>query len=108
MQVGVDRGDQVGHRLKDAAADRLVGELAEEPLDHVHPRAGRRREVQMKAWVLGQPRLDVLMLVRCVVVEDQVDLQALGDLAIDRAQELQKLDVAMTCLLYTSTSPRDS
>jgi len=35
------------------------------------------------------------VLVGCVVVEDQVDLQALRDLAVDRAQELQELLVTV-------------
>ena len=32
-EVGLDRVDQVGDAVEDAAADRFVGELAEEDLD---------------------------------------------------------------------------
>lgn len=35
----LDRLDQVGDRVKDAAADRLVGQCAEEAFDEVQPRA---------------------------------------------------------------------
>ena len=35
------------------------------------------------------------MLVGAVVVQDQVDLQALGDLAVDGAEELQELGMAV-------------
>ena len=35
--------------LEDAAADALSGDLGKEPLDHVEPRAGSGREVQVKA-----------------------------------------------------------
>jgi hypothetical protein len=38
-EVGLDRRDQVGHRVKDPAADGLVGQLAKPPLDQVQPRA---------------------------------------------------------------------
>ncbi len=63
LQVGLDRGDELGHGLKDSAAERLIGQLAEESLDEVDPRAPGGREVQVKAWVLGQPFFDVLVLV---------------------------------------------
>jgi Integrase core domain len=59
--------------VEDAAADRFVGELAEEPLDEVQPRARGRREVQVKPWVLGQPRVHVRVLVGAVIIEDQMD-----------------------------------
>jgi hypothetical protein len=45
--------------------------------------------------VFGQPGPDVGVRVGCVVIEDQVDLKALGDLAVDRLEERQELAVAM-------------
>ena len=81
--------------MEDAAADGLVGELAEEDLDEVQPRARGRREVQVKARVFGQPGLHGGVLVDGVVIEDEMDLQPVGDLAVDRAQELEELDVAV-------------
>jgi hypothetical protein len=51
--------------------------------------------MQVKARVLSEPLRDVLMLVRRVVVEDQMDLQPGGDLRVDRAQELQELRVTV-------------
>jgi hypothetical protein len=47
-EVGLDRVDQVGDAVEDAPADCLVGELREEDLDHVQPRARGRREVQLE------------------------------------------------------------
>jgi hypothetical protein len=52
VEVVLDRGDQVGDRVKDAAADGFVGELAEEAFDEVQPRARGRGEVQVEARVL--------------------------------------------------------
>ena len=37
LEVLLDRGDQVGDAVEDAAADRLVGQLAEPALDEVQP-----------------------------------------------------------------------
>ena len=51
--------------------------------------------MQMEAGVLGQPLLHVGVLVGAVIVQDQVDLQALGNLSVDGAQELQELLVAV-------------
>jgi hypothetical protein len=64
-----DRRDEVGDAGEHAAADGLVGQLAKEPLDEIQPRAGGRREVQVKARVLGQPLRDVRVLVGGVVVD---------------------------------------
>ena len=69
----IDRVDQVGYGFEHAAADCFVGELPEEPLDEVHPRATGRCEVQVKSRVLVEPLLDVLVLVGRVVVEDEGD-----------------------------------
>ena len=55
---------------------------------------------------LAQPGPDVGVVVGGVVVEDQMHPQALGDLTIDRAQELQKLDVAVDAVgIARSPSP---
>jgi hypothetical protein len=81
-----------------AAPEQLVGELGEPALDEVQPRARRRREVQLKARVGGQPALDLRRLVRRAVVEHQVDVQVRPHLAIDRLQELLELDRAVACV----------
>jgi hypothetical protein len=49
--------------MEDAAADGFVFELAEPALDHVHPGARGWCEVEVEAWVLGEPLVDVLVLV---------------------------------------------
>ena len=51
--------------------------------------------MQVESGVLGQPGIDVGVLVGRVVIEDQMDLKALGNLAVDRAQERQELGVAV-------------
>jgi hypothetical protein len=37
LEEGLDGGDQIGHAGKDAAAHRLIGELAKPALDEVQP-----------------------------------------------------------------------
>ena len=50
-------------------------------------------EVQVEPWALGQPCLGLGVLVGVVVVQDQMDLQRLGHVPVDGAQEDQELFV---------------
>src|SRR5665647_981518 len=80
-----DGGHEVGHAVKDAAAQGLFGELAKPALDEVQPGAARGGEVQMEARVLGEPGSDGCVFVGLVVVEDQMQLELAGKLAVQRA-----------------------
>ncbi len=93
--VLLDSRDQFGHAAEDAARQTVGRDAAKVALDHVEPRSGRRREMDVKARMLLQPRLDLGMLVRGVVVADQVQLLVLGRLAVDLAQEVEPFDMAM-------------
>jgi hypothetical protein len=73
------------------AADLLVGQEAEPPLDLVDPGGAGRGEVHVEAWVLGQPGPDRGRLVGAVVVADQVDRQVRGHFLVDPDQELLEL-----------------
>ena len=97
-----------------AAAQEVVGDESEEPLDLVDPGRVGRSEVHVEAGVLLEPGVDGRGLVGLIVVADQVDSQPFRDLGIDLRQEFLELDrpvfavQAGDCLLYTSPSPRDS
>src|SRR5215469_17494062 len=77
---GLDRGVA-------AAADFLVGEVAEPSFDLVDPGRSGGGEVHGEAGVAGEPGLDLGGLVSGVVVADEVDVQAGGDVLVDGAQE---------------------
>jgi hypothetical protein len=64
--------------VEDTALQSIRAQGAKEALDHVQPRSRRGREVDVKARMVGQPLLDVLMLVRGVVVTDQMELLTRG------------------------------
>ena len=55
---GADRGDEVADGAVGAAFDPLRGELGEPALDEVDPARAGRGEVQVEAWVSGQPAFD--------------------------------------------------
>ena len=52
-----------------------------EPLDQIEPRAAGRDEVQVKTRMAPEPRLGLRVLVRRVVIEDEVQLQLRGSLS---------------------------
>ena len=60
--MGLNEGGDIGLELidaaMDAALDLLVGEQREPAFELVEPRGAGRREVEVIAWVAGQPRFD--------------------------------------------------
>ena len=66
----VDCGFEFRDVVENTSPYTLSGDFSEEPLDEVEPGAGRRREVQDKAFVSCQPALHGRCLVGGVVVED--------------------------------------
>ena len=51
--------------------------------------------MEVKALVPLHPSIDFGVLVGAVVVQDQMDLQPVGDLAVDGVEELDELGVAV-------------
>src|SRR5947208_9367233 len=88
--VGLDGGDEAGDRGEAAAADGLPGDDREEDFHHVQPRPRGGREVQGDPGVLRQPGPHVRVVVRAVVVADDVQLAA-GVSLRDLAEKLQEL-----------------
>ena len=91
VDVLVDRADQVVHAREAATPQRLAVQVSEEPLDHVQPGCARRREVKMKTLVALGPRQDLRVLVRRVVVADQVHRFARLYVPLDLVQEREPL-----------------
>src|ERR1700730_1063397 len=86
----VDRGFEFRDIVEDASADALARDLGEEPLDEIEPRTGCRREMQLETLVPGEPALHLLCLVRGVIVDDQMQIEMGGRLAVDLPQERQE------------------
>ena len=88
------------HACEAVAPDAVLGDVAEEPLDHVEPGGAGGREVHDEARVFDEPGLHVGMLMGRVVVDDQVQRQLLGCLAVDEAQELEPFVMPVTLLAH--------
>src|SRR5512140_2060330 len=91
----VDRSLELDDRAEDAALETALGELGEEALDGVEPGAGGRREVEDEARVALQPRLDLRVFVRGVVVEDDVHDLADRHGGLDAVQKPDELLMAV-------------
>ena len=94
-EVDVDRGDEFTDAGETALSDDIVGELAKKALDQIEPRGTRRREVNVHARVLFQPRADRGMFVRGVVVDDQMQGQSSRSLPVQLFKEAQPFDIGM-------------
>jgi hypothetical protein len=71
--VAVDRLLQLSRTAVDASAELLFRERREPAFHEVDPRGAGRGEVQMEAWMAGEPAMDRRRLVRAGIIEDQVD-----------------------------------
>ena len=74
-KIGADGCLKVGDAFEDTAANGILGDRGEEPLDQIEPRRRGGNEVQLKALVPLQPVLDLLGLMRRIVVEDEVQIE---------------------------------
>ena len=63
IDVLLDCGDELRDTAEGVAPNPLLGEVAEEALDLIEPRAARGHEVDVKAWVLIEPLANLLVLV---------------------------------------------
>src|SRR5947207_15812324 len=95
MDEGVDALDELFDGGEGAAADRLVSNVAEPTLDLVEPRSVGGREVHVIARMYREPGADFRVLVRGVVIDDQVQLELRRHAGVEMAQEREELLMAM-------------
>lgn len=72
IDVTADCQEQFFDIAKYTAPQSVLSEIAEESLHHVEPRCTGRSEVHVEPWMACEPALNFGMLVRRVVVPDQV------------------------------------
>lgn len=96
--VGVPRREELGdgalkiaHTVEDAAANGLLAEFGKPTFDQVEPARTGWNEVQHEPGMMGQPALHARVAVRAVVVEDQMQGRATGELSVEPLEKLQEL-----------------
>ena len=87
LNIGLDRRNQISDRLKNTASNSLVSQITKPTLDHVQPGARRWYKVHMESGMAFEPRFDLRMLVRRIIVHDQMQIQLGRGLSIDRYGE---------------------
>src|SRR5262245_16956048 len=79
-----------------AVANPVVGNVPKPALDDIEPRTAGRDEVNVESLVSLQPTLDLRMLVRGVVVDDEVQIEVWRRFRIDLLEEPDPLLVSMS------------
>ncbi len=92
-QVLHDRLNQLADTAKAAGQDRLLAQIAEEALDHIHPGGTGWGKVQFETRMAFQPTPDARMFVSGVIVQNDVDVLAHGDLPVNALEEFEPLAV---------------
>ena len=96
VNVVLDRLFQLLHAAEDSVANSIAGNVAEPAFDNVQPRTAGRGKVHVESLVALQPVLDFGMLVRGIVIDDQMQIQFWRRFLIDLLQELNPFLVSMT------------
>jgi hypothetical protein len=92
----LDGCDQLGLAFEHPALIPLARDLIKPSFNQIHPRGTRRGTMQMEPSMLLQPLFHLRVVVRPIVVQDQVKGQPWGRFSVDFAQELQKFLVSMS------------
>ena len=91
FQIGVDGVNELGDAVDGQPFELPFVEFTEEAFHEIGPRGAGGDEVEVDAGIFGQPVPDFFVLVRGVIVEDDVDLEIGIDAAFDGLDELQEL-----------------
>src|SRR4030081_2068992 len=99
MRRGFEGGrpyfDQFFNAFKNTAPNPFAGDFTKPPFDQIKPGRTGRNEVQVKSLMSYNPLLDLRMLVRGIVIDDQMQVHAGGSISVHLAEKLQKFLVPM-------------
>jgi hypothetical protein len=96
--IVLDCPDQVTYAAKCAATNPFARNFREPAFDLIQPGGTGRRKVYVIPRSVCQPAFHLWVLVRSIIVKDQMDFETDGDRGIDAIQKSQKLLVAMSRL----------
>jgi protein-export membrane protein SecD len=100
FRPGLDGVGEGGDAVEGPAAESFVGDLFEPAFDEVQPGTRRGCEVEVPpfSFRVGEPVADLGALVGGKVVEDDMDVEVLGDLLVDLLEEGEHVDAGVTLL----------
>ena len=91
LDEGVDLVDQFLDASKRTTADGPLGDQGKPAFHLIQPRRVGRGVMNLVSRPLRQPGAHFGMFVRCVIVDDQVDVQFRRDAVVEPAQKREKL-----------------
>ena len=98
LDVSSDVGDQLAHTLDRAATNALLGDQSKPALDLIEPGRVGGRVMYVIARSRSEPRAHLGLLVRGVVVDDQMDVQLGWHAVIDMTEKGQEFLMPMARL----------
>src|SRR5690606_9198704 len=104
-EVFPNRGLQFPCAPMRPALDLFLSERGEPPLDEVQPRRAGGRQMDVETRVGRQPSPDARGLVGTVVVENEVDVEPVGDLRFNRLEESDELLTAVSSMTLADHLP---
>lgn len=105
LDEGVDLVDQFLDASKRTAADGPLGDQGKPAFHLIQPRRVGRGVMNLVSRPLRQPGAHFGMFVRCVIVDDQVDVQFRRDAVVESAQKCEKLLMPCRGLHWVKTVP---
>jgi hypothetical protein len=106
FNVSLNGIDQFFHTFEDTSTDTPGSHDAKPSLNLVHPRRPGWSKMQMKPTMFIKPLGHPFVLVRAIVIQDQVQVFVCGGLFIQSAQELQKFLMAMASVTIPNNFSR--
>ena len=95
---------EVSHAEEDAAADGLIIQVAEPSLDQIHPTGTGGDKVRYEAGIALEPRLYFRVLVRPIVVHDEMQWDIARKFGVKPPQEFQKLLMPVSAMAFADDS----
>ncbi len=96
INVVLDRLFQLLHAAEDTVANAVAGNVTKPAFDDIQPRTAGRDKVNVETFVTLQPVLNFRMLVCCIVVDDQMQIESWRRFRIDLLEEPNPFLAPMT------------
>ena len=107
-RISVDGGLEIDDAFEHASLEALPGQFGEEPFDGIEPGCRGRGEMEMEPRMPFEPGADLGMLVRRIIVDDQVQLPLGRGFAIDLVEEADELLMPVAAMHWPMTLPSNT
>ena len=84
------------HTMKDTATNPFTSNFSEPSFNQVQPGGTGRGKMKVKMRMFAQPLFDIGMIMRTIVIQDQVKVHSLGGLTIYLSQKFQEFHISMS------------